>query len=116
MRLRRLPHLAADGAPIEREGRERERNTPPIMCGRQRATQLAADDAQRERGPRDLRLMARAEREDRERTKNSERGEKQTIMHQLDCGGCRDSKNHAAEGAPRDKEGERILNEEDNLE
>ena len=39
-----------------------------------------------------------------------------TIMHQLDCGGCRDSKNHAAEGAPRDKEGERILNEEDNLE
>ena len=66
LRLRRLPHLAADGAPIEREGRERERNTPPIMCGRRRATQLAADGAQRERGPRDLRLMARVEREDRE--------------------------------------------------
>jgi hypothetical protein len=36
---RRLPHLAADGAPIERErgARERERNTPPIMCGMRRS-------------------------------------------------------------------------------
>jgi hypothetical protein len=71
LRLRRLPHLAADGTPIEREGRERERNTPPIMCGGRRATQLAADGAQRERGPRDLRLVARVEREDRERTQHS---------------------------------------------
>lgn len=60
-----------------------------------------------------MRLMAHREREGGggarkiERTQHSSGPrEKQTIivMHQFDCGGCRDSNSLAADGAPRERQ------------